>query len=143
MSWQCRRQAHSSTRTHQFNPNPQFNPSPQFNPNAQFIPTTPAKGKRRWGVVILGIIIAVIGLIMLIVGALAGFVEQTRSALDPEAEARTPGALTFDADDETYMVSVQGERFGEDGSMAANVKCTVTFGERIHRRSGRQQADDF
>lgn len=112
----------------QFNPNPQFN-SGQFNPGTQFNAAPPAQGKRRWGLVIVGIIVAVIGLITLIVGAVAGLVEQTRSSLDPEAESRAPGSLVFDADDDTYIVSVEGERYVSDSSAAANVVCTVTLAD--------------
>jgi hypothetical protein len=137
----------------QFSPNPQFptgpqstptipfGPGPQFTPGTQFSPIPqPAQGKRRWGLIIAGIIVAAIGLITLVVGAVAGFVEQTRSALDPEAEGRAPGSLTFDADDDTYIVSVQGERFGADATIVANVVCTVTLanGSTIELDGGSQ-----
>ncbi|MCY7298566.1 MAG: hypothetical protein LH616_05075 [Ilumatobacteraceae bacterium] len=114
-----------------FNPNPQFNPAASISPGTQFGTQfgaqQPTQGKRRWGIVIIGIVVATIGLITLVVGALAGFVEQTRSALDPEAEGRAPGSLTFDAKAETYIVSVQSERFGPSARSVANVDCTVTL----------------
>jgi hypothetical protein len=100
----------------------------------------PAKGKRRWWLVVVGSIIAAIGLAVLVVSAVATAVEQTRSALDPEAEGRAPGSLSFDADDETYIVSVQGERPGADASIVANVVCTVTLGDgrTVELDGGRQ-----
>ena len=122
-------------------PNPQYNPGAPFNPSTQFNPAPqPAQGKRRWGLVIIGILVAVLGLGALVVGAFAGFVEQTRSALDPEAEGRVPGSLSFDADDTKYVVSVQSERFGASASTAANVVCTVTLanGSTIDLDGGRQ-----
>lgn len=74
---------------------------------------------------IAGIVVAGIGLLTLVGGAGAGAIEQTRSSADPIAESRTPRPLVFDATDETYLVSITGERFGADVSIVSNTVCTV------------------
>jgi len=79
---------------------------------------------------VIGILVAVIGLALLVGGAIGGAIEQTRSNADPEAEGRTPGSLTFLADNDTYRVSVEDELAGSDPSLiSANVACTVTLAD--------------
>jgi len=51
---------------------------------------------------VIGIVVSVIGLGLLVGGAVGGAIEQTRSNADPEAEGRTPGSLTFLANAVTY-----------------------------------------
>ncbi len=104
----------------------------------------PSPRRRRWGLVVIGIILAFFGLGLLVVGAILGAVEQTRSSFDPVAEARTPGTLIFDADDDLYRVAIQGERRRVDASIAANVRCTVELANEatIELNGGRQSISE-
>lgn len=71
-----------------------------------------------------GIVVAVVGLLLAVGGAVAGAVEQTRSSADPIAEARTPGSLEFDAAAETYLVSISVDNAADVDSVS-NTRCSI------------------
>jgi hypothetical protein len=100
-------------------------PAASFQAGGPPVPTRPPQGRRRWGLMVLGIAVAAVGLVALIGGAVAGAIDQTRSSADPIAESRTPQPLVFDAENETYLVSISGERFGADVSIVSNTRCTI------------------
>jgi hypothetical protein len=83
------------------------------------------RGRRRWGVMALGIVVAGIGLIAVIGGAVASAVETVRSSSDPIAESLTPTPLQFEADDETYIVSIDTTSEAEVDVVTANTNCSI------------------
>lgn len=94
-----------------------------------FIPmmAPPVKKKIRWGMVITGIIIGVLGIVTMIGGAVASLASQTASSIDPIAEARAPGTATFTAEKATYNIMQVRER-GESRSVSG-YRCTVTLAD--------------
>jgi len=105
-------------------------------------PIAAPEGRRRRRVswIIWGILIAV-GTLALTIGAgVAILVDKTASAIDPEAEARTPGTARFDADKATYEVLLVRERRNRSPASAANVVCTVELAnERTITLDGSRQ----
>ncbi|MEQ1701359.1 MAG: hypothetical protein ABMA25_14720 [Ilumatobacteraceae bacterium] len=104
---------------------PSFNPFPGPPPQVPLI--APVQKKVRWGLVILGIILGIVGILVIVGGAIASLASGTASSLDPVAEARSPGTATFTAEATTYDVSMVRER-GESNS-ASGYRCTVTLAD--------------
>ena len=106
---------------------PSFNPFPGPPPQQQMPLIAPTVKKIRWKLVIAGIIVAVIGVLTLVGGAVASIVSTTASSIDPVAEARSPGTATFTAKATTYDVTMVRER-GESDT-ASGYRCTVTLAD--------------
>lgn len=106
------------------------------------------RGRRRWGRIVVGILLIVfVSVPALVVGLVLVVGNQVAATLDPEAEGRVPGQVTFDAGTERYVVALgsrptsgtRSERrvFTDE---AAQVRCTVTHpdGEESELRGDRQ-----
>jgi hypothetical protein len=90
--------------------------------------------RRRWGRIIVGILgIVFLAVPLLIVGVVLLIGTTIAGQIDPEAEGRVPGEVTFDAGDERYVVAL-GSRPGSGTRSerrvftgeSAQVRCTVT-----------------
>jgi hypothetical protein len=88
----------------------------------------PVRRRVRWRWIVSGVALIVVGLIGTIVAAITLTVTRTVSNIDPVAEARTPGAAVFDADDETYdVLFVRSRR--DSGRESADFECEVTLAD--------------
>lgn len=86
-----------------------------------------AQPKRRWGLLIAGIIGALLSLFLLIGGAVVSMGAAAVSTVDPVGKARTPDSITFDAERGRYeLYALHERRKGSIGS-AASYECTVTL----------------
>jgi hypothetical protein len=105
-------------------------PTLMYGPPLQHaFPAPPPKGRRRWGLLIAGIVAAIFGLIVLIGGAVVSMGAAAAVTLDPVAKARTPDVMTFDAETGRYdPFAVHERRKGSIGS-AASFDCTVTLAD--------------
>ena len=81
----------------------------------------PRGSTKRWGSVALGVALLFFGTVSIGVGGFALAAEQSVNSLDTEARGRVPGALTFDAEDRRYVVSL---RFAAE-SLANDTRCEV------------------
>jgi hypothetical protein len=100
----------------------QFQPG-QFHPG---LPPVPPKGRRRWGVVVAGIVVGVLALAALVGGGVVEYSAAVESDIDPTAEGRTPGAVTFEAEAERYTVSVvNGRRRASGTGLAGQTECEI------------------
>jgi F0F1-type ATP synthase membrane subunit c/vacuolar-type H+-ATPase subunit K len=93
-------------------------------------PSSPPKRRRRWGLIIAGIVVGVVALGAVVGGGVLTYAGAVASEVDPEAEGRTPGVVTFEADAGTYEISVVGSRRGEGSStMASSTTCAVALSD--------------
>jgi hypothetical protein len=89
------------------------------------VPPPPGRKKIRWAWVVMGIVVAVFGLMITIGGALVSVASDTLASIDPDGEARTPASIEFVAERATYKVSLVGERETGSASLATNTTCQV------------------
>jgi len=121
---------------------------PEGNPAAGLAQGTPPasiqvgkrKGRIRWGVLVLGVLVAATGLVSVVVGAGFLLAEGAVNIADSEAEGRLPDAdLSFDADDAQYDVFLSGRSTTEFDSEDVSCAITLANGEQQDVR-GDQQA---
>ena len=82
--------------------------------------------RKRW--IVVGVIVATIGLVALIGGAIATAISRTSSSVDPIAEARTPGTATFEAEAQEYDILLVRAR-GDSARTAESITCEVTLAD--------------
>ena len=105
------------------------------------IDATGTRRRMRVSWIVWGVLFAVGALAVTIGAAVAILVDKTASALDSEAEARTPGTARFDADDATYEVLLVRSRHDTSPAAAGNVVCAVNLAnERTITLGGSRQA---
>ena len=75
--------------------------------------------------IIWGILVAVAALAVTVGAGIAILVDKAASAIDPEAEARTPGTARLDAEKATYEILLVHSRRDTTSASAGNVVCTV------------------
>lgn len=100
-------------------------------PPGSYVPggTPPARTKKmRKGWIIGGIVMAVLGLLVVIGGAIALVVSRTASSLDPVAQGNMPGTTAFVAEAQKYDVMLVTSR-RTSAEFSANVDCTVTLSD--------------
>ena len=102
-----------------------FQPSPAY-------PPPPPKPQRRWGLLIGGIVGAVLSLAVLVIAFIISITTSVASTIDPVAEARTPDVIKFDAragNYDLYAVRKRGRVGKTEKSIgsSANFECTVTL----------------
>ena len=100
-------------------------------------------GRRRmrgsW--IVCGILITIGALAVTIGAGIAILVDKAASAIDPEAEARTPGTARLDAEKATYEVLLVRSRRDTSAASAGSVVCTVELAdERAITLDGSRQA---
>jgi hypothetical protein len=88
------------------------------------LPEAPQR-RRRWGWVVLGIVLTLLGLMVTITGAIAGLASDTAASIDPDGEARTPDTIRFEADARNYEVMLVGGRRSVSSSVADSTTCEV------------------
>ena len=88
-------------------------------------PAEASRPRRRWGWVLMGFLLAVLGLMLTITGAIVGFVSDTAAGIDPDGEARTPESIEFEAGDRNYEVLLVAERRTAAVSLAAATRCEI------------------
>ena len=87
----------------------------------------PPAPKRRWGLLIAGIVGAVFSVIVLIAGAVGSMGAAVVSTVDPVGKAKTPGSITFDADRGRYELYAVHERRGGSIGSGGSFDCEVTL----------------
>jgi len=93
------------------------------------VATPGGRRRRRGSWIAWGILIAVGALVVTIGAGVAILVDKTASAIDPEAEARTPGTARLDADEATYEILLVRSRRDTSAASAGNVVCTVELAD--------------
>ena len=91
--------------------------------------------------IVWGILVAIGAIVVTIGAGVAILVDKTASAVDPEADARTPGTARLDAEKATYEVLLVRSRRDTTAASAGNVVCTVHLAnERTITIDGSSQA---
>ena len=87
--------------------------------------------------IVWGILVAIGAIVVTIGAGVAILVDKTASAVDPEADARTPGTARLHAEKATYEVLLVRSRRDTTAASAGNVVCTVHLANErtiTHRR---------
>lgn len=102
-----------------------------------------ANGKRvRKGWIISGVLLMVFGIVPLLVGFFLTIGATTASVLTADVQAKTPGSVSFDADDTEYDVLFSGRR-NSDGAVSS-ARCIVTLADgRTKTLNGNQQTNSI
>ena len=84
------------------------------------------KPQRRWGLLIGGIVGAVLALAVFVIAAIMSITMSVASTVDPVAEARTPDALKFDAHAGEYNLYAVRKR-GRVGKTERSLGSSANF----------------
>jgi hypothetical protein len=89
-------------------------------------------GKRRWWMVVVGVLVILSSLGPLLVGAVLLLAEGVVNIADAEAEGTMPEAdLSFDADDAQYDIFLSGRGVTEGDGSSVSCQITLADGEQV------------